>query len=562
MKHKFAFVPSHRKFSIPKYEHFSQHGKHTAKSLVKDLKVPDLLEVLNSAGKGMGQKALDYALFHTASQTHDQMLKYLKAQRMGKTTVGTLNNSFNDLINHGHDTVTFQHNSTASASSNKIDSRTYTTNFVYGRPTKRRIKNKAKTGQVVKRHKTVVDTESDYLSPLKRKQLTSCGGANQILYTFLLKDTFLTLQDYDKIYNINKKKYKDNLTNTYIHGDSLSDSLNLQIKSETDFYSMHIKVHLLALKTDITVEELIKNTFSEALNESLVQNSKIPIGKQYSCPKFSKTNKFKCEVLTALRTPLSTSDYWNENVKKVKVFSQWLGPNDKFIIRLTQRHGNGIFLNKIFCANHDEKLNDKPSNLFVLLEARGDGRASAVRLKDGANFDIVSPFRYTMRFSKNFSYLSNDDFHSEARQPTVSSFVKNDSDFQDEDLYNYFQSDREPRINIDYDKINVNRGVATKKTTSYSYSLRYDEPRLVQFIDPKLAELKQELLEKGLKDIADSLTEATLSDKLNFEGADQPDRDEDLVFEETNQKDLDADYNPGEDEFDPEDEAYRGLRGE
>lgn len=478
----------------------------------------------------------------------------MEQQTSGRFSVGTLQNGFDKLINHNEDNISFHHSADSSVVSTfgEISTRVYKEKFRFGKPTKRRLIEKSNNHQIVKRSKSLVDTETDYLSSKKRRSLTSYGGVNETLYTFLMSDTHITLGDYELLYKIHKKKFKDKLSNSYFYGDSLSDTFRIKIKSETDAYSMRCKAHIVKLKNDITLKELIDNTFSSTLSGEVLNDAKIPIDRQLSIPS-DTSDPYKCEIITALNTPLILSDYFNDNAQIIKTFSQHLGPRCVFDISIKQEHGAGVFLNHIFNINRDEKLNDQPSSYFIVLETNGDYRGSITRLRDGANFDCVAPFRFTTRFSSSFNYLAED--LGDTEKPIFSKFVKNDSDFSDSELRDHFQKDRQQRIHVPYDQIHVDRNVKNKIKP---YMLRFDEPRMVQLTDPKLIEMREQMKESGLKGLIEEVSESLMNPNIKFSANATEATDGPETHEDENES---TDSNGPDGHFDPENPEFRGLRG-
>ena len=563
MKQIMAFASNSRnnkKVNVAPPEHFSTLGKHKASTIGRDLKIDKLGGVLNDLRKRGTREAQEKASFYIASKVHDRINDYLKLQTGGSFSVGSLSNGYNNLINHSEPNISFQHSASTNVVSTfaEISTRIYKEKFTFGTPTKRRLLEKSKNHTIVKREKLLVDTESDYLSSRKRRGLTSYAGINETLYTFLMTDTFLTLEDYELLYKIHHKKFKTKLSNSYFYGDSLSDSFRIKIKSETDAYSMHCKVHVMKLKNNITLKELIENTFSSNLNGEVLNDSKIPIDRQYSVPS-NTDNPYKCEVVTALNTPLTLSDYFNDNVRTLKTFSQHLGPRCILDLTIKQHHGRGIFLNHIFNVDRDKKLKDQPSSYFCILETIGDRRASITRQSDGANFDCVGPFRFTTTFNTSLKYLAEDINDNE--KPIFSKFVKNDSDFTDTELREHFQADREPRIHVAYEEIHVDRNTKNKIKP---YILRYDEPRMVQLIDPKLTEVYNELKDAGLQGLVSEVSESIMNPNIKFganvtepDGSDEdvrPGTAKNTTKNITDEGGLDGPFNP-------EDPEFRGLRG-
>jgi hypothetical protein len=95
--------------------------------------------------------------------------------------------------------------------------------------------------------------------------------------------------------------------------------------------------------------------------------------------------------------------------------------------------------------------------------------------------------------------------------------VKDDEDWEDTSLKDYFSPNREEKINIEYAKINVNRFPDGKK----DYQLRYGEGRLAVYIEPELANYLKGNRE-GPNDRTDTISEEPI---LDLDKTDQDDVD-------------------------------------
>lgn len=65
---------------------------------------------------------------------------------------------------------------------------------------------------------------------------------------------------------------------------------------------------------------------------------------------------------------------------------------------------------------------------------------------------------------------------------TIREFISNDEDFEDTSFQTYFTPNRVSKINVDYEKVNVNR----VEDSISDYQLRYGEGRLTVYLDPAL----------------------------------------------------------------------------
>ena len=148
---------------------------------------------------------------------------------------------------------------------------------------------------------------------------------------------------------------------------------------------------------------------------------------------------------------------------------------------------------------------------MICIETEGDSNASVTRVSDGSNFDVYSPFKYTIKYASRIKYLEKDLFETEDSQtgdePTISRIIERSDDFVTEEMKEYFEmEDRDQYINIDFKDISMNPAILNEKA---KYILRYDQPRYSVSVDSELTEKRNTLwldaaeagIQAGYKDL-------------------------------------------------------------
>jgi hypothetical protein len=280
---------------------------------------------------------------------------------------------------------------------------------------------------------------------------------------------------------------------------------------------MTCKIHLAKL-INSTVDPLniLENAFTD--NLASTTSFKIPVQRQLSVPVIHQ--RFRGNVLTDLKASLGLSDWFRDNVKLIKTFTRTLGPSNNWKFEMYHHMGPGILLNKIKENFSHPEISLHPVGYILIVQAMGDPRAYLTRREDGENFNGRSPGRFTYSFEKSMKFIREAIDGDLLENLTCRSFLKNDEDWEDTSLKDYFFTNREEKINIEYAKINVNRFSDGKK----DYQLRYGVGRLAVYIEPELANyIKNTTNEsKWTKDTNQTIIEEAI---LDLDETDQDDVD-------------------------------------
>lgn len=211
----------------------------------------------------------------------------------------------------------------------------YTTHVHLGVPTSSKIIH-IKSGPFIETViKTLADSKQDYQSHDKRQNLKLKSGFNEKGFAFLMEDTYLSVNDYLSLYNIEKRFAKEMKSDRKdlkdIYGCGLKTFHQLKLRNRMDCYSLHVQVHLikiLDLETDIrTLLKEITHHNEDAEYQSPYNTGKILRDDQYTTPDFKHINqRFAIDFRTSLSCNLNNSFKFRERAKIVQSWRTTLAP--------------------------------------------------------------------------------------------------------------------------------------------------------------------------------------------------------------------------------------------
>jgi hypothetical protein len=497
------------------YTFITSHGRHTCGSLGEDLGLRKYLKDIGS-NVSIDYKTINKAL--TAIKMASDGIRFANGIVSGLADTGgnPLTNDFSSVVPHSSQSTTNQLGKSTS---------TYSKTRVHiGKTTNSRIKKIQSGPFVIKEKKTICDSQKDYLGHSKRKLLNIQSGFNEKGYSFLMEDHYLSISDYDHLFEI-KRRFKSELNQNTdgsrdIFGCVLSTFNQLKIKNRLDFYSTHVKIHLIKITDlDYNIRSLLEEVTSNSSQQAMDTSGKIPTDLQYTDPKINdEKNRFDLSFITNLACNLTLSSKFNERAKIIKTWSRTLAPSSIWEFDLTTHMGRGIHLNLISdlvsefersesrrkiaevininaqsngpnatnATNANvllenarvlkNKLNTHPVGYVICLEYVGDRRASILKNKTGDTFSGYSPCNISLEFKHEISYLSNQE---DERQLLVYKNSKHERNFKNE-LDEIFYPDRAPDFHVKSSDIRMNKGSSKGKT----YTLEYDSNVLSVNDDP------------------------------------------------------------------------------
>ena len=430
-------------------------------------------------------------------------LDAIKILGAGASTIsGMLDNGGNSPTNGELKTVPFMSNSNIQ-SLGKNEAIYYKTFVQVGKPTSKLIKNLSIGPYIEKVTKSTSSSSKDYQSHGNRVNLTLSTGFNQKSFTFLLEDTYFSVQDYYDLFKVKtrfseelKENKKDGVKEVY--GAVLNTKNKFKIKNRTPQFSSHVAIHLVKIK-DIraNVRSLLQEIIHNSEQTTANNNGKIPIDFQYSTPTiFDFKNRFGISFLTDLVCTLSMSQKFKEKATIVKSWQATLPAGSIWEFNLTTHLGRGIHLNQIndfYLEAPDENIiqiikakmeavkgnlrkgksaelndlrtyvddllvkraNEHPSGYIFLFEVVGDRRASIMRNKDKDIFSGYSPTTLGIEFDTEITYLVDQNNVDELLVYKRNRQNKNFS--EDSEFNNIFCPDRQIPFHVTTDQIGSRR---------------------------------------------------------------------------------------------------------
>lgn len=391
-----------------------------------------------------------------------------------------LDNGSNSPSNGELRSVPFMSNSNIQ-SLGKNEAIYYKTFVQLGKPTSGNIRNLSTGPLVEKITKSTSSSSKDYQDHKHRSHLTISTGFNQKSFTFLLEDTYFSVQDYYDLYKIKERfatELEENKSDGVkeIYGAVLHTKNKFKIKNRTPQFSSNVAIHLVKIK-DIraNVRSLLQEIIHNSEQSRDNKNGKIPIDFQYSTPKlFDYTNRFGISFLTDLVCTLSMSQKFKEKATIVKSWQATLPAGSIWEFNLTTRLGRGMHLNKIndfyleaptdtIIETISEKMekikgnlrkgksaelndlrsfvddllvkraNEHPCGYTFIFEVVGDRRASIQRNKDGDIFSGYSPSTIGIEFDTEITYLTNQNDEDEL---LVYKRTRQNKNFSEESSFN------------------------------------------------------------------------------------------------------------------------------
>ena len=242
--------------------------------------------------------------------------------------------------------------------------------------------------------------------------------------------------------------------------------MKLNIKSESDHYSVIAKIHLVEIHdSNKSLYTIAQKCFP---NQKSTVIDAIPADTRFG--KLKRNQQFSTSCLSDLNCTLNKSSYFKSNCTIVKTFQRTLGPSDTWKFNYTLKYGPGIILNEIF----QDKDAYHPIAYAFVIDLQGDPRAS-VTDENGLNYDGSSPGRVNFSFERRITLIKEQDWDNSGEVFTVSQFEDQSNDFENEELIDYFTHDREERMNINFEDINIIRGTTQE---NIKYNLRYSEGKI------------------------------------------------------------------------------------
>lgn len=505
-------------------------GRHTPTSLGRDLGV-------GSFSKVMKTNTLD------GLNKFTQASEFLKNfQRVGEG-IHLLNKLHSGLVENGHESASNGEQSkipftseSEQSSLGKNDAVYYKTHAHIGKPTGSRIKNIQSGPYIETITRLTASSYEDYLTHHQREKLNFKSGFNEKGFSFLMEDTYFSIKDFYNLFKI-EKNYKKEFESSDegkkdIYGCILNTKHKFKLKNRADFYSIHVKFHLIKIMdVETDVRELIKDITHNSESDSLDKAGKIPLNQQYKDPNLNnKENKLSINLITSLNCNLNLSTRFRERAKIVKSWSRTLPPSSIWEFNLTHHYGRGIHLNRIYDihkrkeksknksinelekvnsfltenknettiktlkenigkeiadAINKKKISEHPVGYIFCLEYVGDRRGSIIN-KSKDFFSGYSPCHFNMEFSTEFTVLSDSEEEKEDKFLIYKKSRQEKNFHEDSEFPDIFYPERQPFFHVNFDKIGD--GKPYQLTYDQSVKSSGDFSNIINMLSTKLEE--------------------------------------------------------------------------
>ncbi|HKL13669.1 MAG TPA: hypothetical protein VJ907_08695 [Halanaerobiales bacterium] len=499
------------------------------------------------------------AAFSKANDAMSGVRTALEAVRIGisgaSVITGLLDNGQMSPTNTSHSSLPFLSSSKVSPLG-RNEAIYHKTRVHVGRKTAKRIKSIASGPFVEKVTKLTASSMADYQAHKYRKDLTLQCGFNEKGFSFLSEDTYFSVEDFYKLFEI-KTRFQNQLENEKdgikdIYGCVYKTFNKLKLKNRNSNCTCHIKIHLIKIydvRTNVRslLQEITHNSSQFVANAS----GRLPKDFQYTDPDiYSQTNKFSINFLTDLSCRLSQATKFRERAKIVRSWYSTLPPGSIWDFSLTCHMGRGIHLNTIndLTLDHDnfqskildkiksqidalqedknlrigqktrdafrsavdsivvKRANEHPTSYVLALEYVGDRRASIQRKKDGDIFSGYSPCQIGVEFDTGLTYLVDQDDD----KPLVYKTIQQDRNYEPgTPLAELFCPSRKMPFHVPYKHIGTKQNLPYKMV--YDEVLGTDTPSFME-------DLKQTFKNLGL----DPKSVTPDDNDFNYQGPDTP----------------------------------------
>jgi hypothetical protein len=420
-------------------------------------------------------------------------------------------------------------------------------------------------------HVDIANSRSDFLSAKWRKNLKARCGVNQRGFLFLTEHTFLTIADLIELFHLEDKDEqtvksiiekievkkllnatedelkdliedgmesvfkkrlkakKENKMEVRHYGGLLSSDFNLKIFNTMDIYHADIKLHLVHVNYGF--ERYVSNKKMKSINDLIDQilpKSNLTLEKLKKIDlKEDFKNDFGRHIITTLNTNVTKLEAFTEHFTIVKTWKRRLDCQGRWFFSFKERFRNGVYLDKLYEIQKNDKYQKFPSSYFFMIEYYGDNRAAIFRKRDKETIHAVySPCMLSFECDMNVEHLSKtgepDDFLTYKKITKV-------NEFQDEELGKQFYPTREEKLNVNFDKIDIGMETNEKKPFKLEFSSSLMENQQLSLLERTMkklskfdAEQAQSLTEDDLEFIEDeennNETQSSKDEEKNLRG--------------------------------------------
>lgn len=439
-----------------------------------------------------------------------------------------------DMLMHKSDSSSLVHYNNNNYNGNTLIQRT---NAFIGGEYSRKIKSFLSGPLHSKFEKNLFLSQEDALDSKSRADLKAECGINQRNTIFLDSRTFLTLDDlkelcgFDEKYN-EIKKLRDRKESSKLgikeEEERLMISLKKSIKRERNdrkkidyksallktksklkiinrlpVYDAHVIIHLASFKNNAcdkmhTIEDLV----NFIIPESTTMLERLSVTQLKKRTK-SKILKFSQQLVTELNTRPIKLDSFKDNCQIIKSWERTIPASGHWYFSLTERHQDGVHLNKLFEFVERKVNSQMPSSFFLIIESYGSNKATVRRLKDDELISSVySPCRLAFEYNLSISHLSKSEID---KTDEILSFVeiKKTDEFDEAGLSDAFYPNREVKFNIDMENIII---LDNEKKPNAKFKLEMTDSLIDSNESNQMSEIKKVLFKNFGKEVSENYT--------------------------------------------------------
>ena len=338
----------------------------------------------------------------------------LSSTEAGRYCIQLISNGISSAMNNSRSRLpSFSNTSTLVSRVGQDETKTHSINFKVGQPSTKSLREaESQHGSI---YLQLSNTISDSLDEGSRKFLKRNFGFNSKSYDFLNEKFYVTMNDYDQLYNIKGWKIPEHSLQVP-YALVKSEYTRLKIMNCNTYHRMRVKIHLIKLlDDDQTMHTLYRGTFNDSPETQ--QRGAIPKIYQISPDNQSKIipNKFMNSVLAYSGTTLNMSSYFKRQAKIVKTFSKTLNPGDRLDFSMTHEAGPGLRIDiaQGYIDNSGKGL--QPSAYGIVVETQGVD-CQLNKFIDNSIYQGTSPGWYSFESTKGVTVVRNSTIVSSPQQ--------------------------------------------------------------------------------------------------------------------------------------------------
>jgi hypothetical protein len=238
-----------------------------------------------------------------------------------------------------------------------------------------------------------------------RSYLSKKVGFNQKSFDFLSTNFYLTVNDYESLYNASSWKIPEHSVKVP-YGLVMQEYNKLKIRNSNTYHPIEVKIHLIKiLDDDLSMFELFRKVFNR--DPKTQDSGTIPASYQISEPQPRAKNSFMYTTICYSSATLNLSSAFKTQAKVCKTFKKTLNPGDTYVFNLIHSCGSGVRIDVLNTYLNGSAKGDQPTGYGIIVEVIGT-ECEGIRITDKSVFLGTSPAYYNYEFSKAVKVVKNN----------------------------------------------------------------------------------------------------------------------------------------------------------